>query len=287
MIHWLKILLHLTKFRISLFAALSTSAGFILSHRGLSGEILPPVLGVFSLACGACALNQYQERRSDRVMERTRRRPLPAGRLCPPTVLKLSFSLVLLGLLILSLGTNWKALGIGISALILYNGVYTPLKKKTAFAALPGALIGAIPPVLGWISDVKDGTAPQIVATALFFFIWQIPHFWLLFLSSGSEYERAGFPALTRIFSSAQVGRITFVWLFGTAVTCLLIPLFARIDSYLIYGGLLVAGGWLVWRGSGLLRPGLRGSRLQTAFSSVNLYAFFVVTLLILGCLSG
>ncbi len=287
MIRWLTILLHLTKFSISLFAALSTAAGFILAHQGLSGDILPPVLGVFLLACGSCALNQYQERQSDRIMERTQGRPLPAGELSPPTVLKISFCLVFPGLLILPLETNWKALGLGIAAMILYNGIYTPLKKRTAFAAVPGALIGAIPPILGWISEGKHPLGPQILAVAFFFFIWQIPHFWILFLNSAGEYERAGFPALTRIFSLVQIRRITFIWLLGAVVTCLLIPLYGTVTSYPVYGGLFAAGCWLIWKGSGLLRPGLTRHSLQTAFNSINLYALVVVTLLILGCLSG
>ena len=170
MVHQIEILSQLTKLRIALFAALSTSAGFILACRGLSEQIVFPVLGVLSLSCGAAALNQYQERRPDRIMERTRARPLPSERLSSRAVLKISFSLVLLGLLILFLRTNWKALAIGISAVVLYNGVYTPLKKKTAFAVLPGALIGALPPLLGWISARKDGLTPPIVAVALFFF---------------------------------------------------------------------------------------------------------------------
>jgi heme o synthase len=287
MIRWLTILLHLTKFRISLFAALSTAAGFTLARQGLSGEIVPPVLSVLFLACGCCALNQYQERESDRIMERTQGRPLPTGKLSPPTVLKISFCLVFPGCLILSLETNWRALGLGIAAMILYNGIYTPLKKRTAFASIPGALIGAIPPVLGWISEGKHPVGSQILAMAFFFFIWQIPHFWILFLNSASEYERAGFPALTRIFSPVQIRRITFLWLLGAAVACLLIPLFGTVTSYPVYAGFLAAGCWLIWKGSGLLRTGLTGYSLQTAFNSINLYAVLVVTLLIIGCLSG
>jgi hypothetical protein len=86
-----------------------------------------------------------------------------------------------------------------------YNGVYTFLKRKSPFAAIPGAVIGAIPPAIGWICG-KGALSfdPQILALSFFFFIWQVPHFWLLLLNFGRDYEKAGFPSLTRIFNSAS-----------------------------------------------------------------------------------
>jgi protoheme IX farnesyltransferase len=286
MTRWLHILLQLTKFKISLFAALSTAAGFILARQGLSEAILPPVLGVFFLACGACALNQYQERQSDRIMERTQGRPLPSGRLDPPGALKISLFFLLLGMFILYVGTNWIAFASGGFAVILYNGIYTFLKRKTAFAVIPGGLIGAIPPVLGWISEGRHFPAPQILAVAFFFFIWQIPHFWLLLLNSSKDYERAGFPALTRVFTPAQLRRVTFIWIAGTAAACLLVPLFGVMESYTIYGGMFAGVLLLVWKASGLLKRSATELSLQLAFRTINLYALMVVVLLILGSLN-
>ena len=278
--HWVKIILELTKFRISLLATFSASAGFILAKQGLSGEIIMPIIGVFCLASGSCALNQYQERKSDQWMERTQKRPIPSKRLHPVAALKISLLCLLGGASILMAGTNWVALGLGAFAVFWYNGIYTPLKRKTAFAAIPGALIGTIPPVLGWVSGGGHLLDPQILAIALFFFIWQVPHFWLLLLDFGKDYERAGFPSLTRIFTPPQLRRITFTWVFATAVACLMIPLFGLVNFYGVRMGFLVAGSWLVWKAFMLLRSHHSEFSLRPTFNSINAYVLLVMFLL-------
>jgi protoheme IX farnesyltransferase len=279
MIHAFQILLELTKFKISLFAALSTFTGFILAHQELSGEIILPVTGVFFLACGSCALNQYQEREDDRRMERTKARPIPSGKLKPSTAFLISIGLIFSGSFILLYGASLIAWELGLFAMVWYNGVYTYLKRKSAFAVIPGALIGAVPPLLGWISGGGYLLDPRILAVASFFFIWQVPHFWLLLLDFGEDYENAGFPSLTRVFTPAQLGRITFIWIFATAVTCVIIPLFGIVESPVIRGGLLVLAFWLVWKGSILLKVRSLESPFHFTFNTINSYALLVILL--------
>ena len=280
--HRVKIILELTKFRIALFAALSTSAGFILAKQGFSSDMMTAVLGVFFLACGSCALNQYQERHTDRLMERTWGRPIPSGRLNAATALKIAVLLLSLGAMVLLKGANGIVLGLGALALFWYNGLYTFLKRRTAFAVIPGALVGAIPPSLGWVHGGGRPFDPQILALAFFFFIWQIPHFWLLLLNYGEEYEKAGFPSLTRIFTPAQLKRITFTWVFATAVACLMIPLFGLVSFYAFQVSLLIAGIWLVWKAFILLRRHHSEFSLRLTFNSINAYILLVIFLLTL-----
>jgi len=282
LIHWFHILLELTKFKISLFAALSTFTGFILAHQELSGKIFLPVMGVFLLACGSCALNQYQERHHDRLMERTQNRPLPSKKLHPLTGLGISLSLLLLGFFIFHYGANQMVLGMGIFAIFWYNGFYTPLKRKTAFAVIPGAMIGGIPPLIGWVSGGGYFLDPKILAISFFFFMWQVPHFWLLLLNFGKDYENAGFPSLTQIFTSAQLRRITFMWIFATAVTCVLIPLFGVVEFYAIKGSLFAAGFWLVWKTSRSLTDQSREFPFWFNFKVINSYVLLVIFLLTL-----
>jgi heme o synthase len=280
---WINILLELTKFRISLFSTLSTFAGFILARRGLSSDMILPILGVFLLASGSCALNQYQERQNDHLMERTQGRPIPSKKLSPSTALKISIGLLLFGSILLYFGAHWSALGLGLFAVLWYNGVYTFLKRKSAFAAIPGALVGAIPPVIGWISGKGFFSLdPQILAISFFFFIWQVPHFWLLLLNFGRDYEKAGLPSLTRIFTSAQLSRITFIWIFATAAACMMIPLFGIVESHTIQGGLWVAAFWLMWKSLRLLTAKGRKFSLPFTFKTVNSYAVVVMILLTL-----
>jgi len=272
------LLIDLTKFRISLFVTLSAGLGFVLAYKGLSKEMILPLLGVFLLASGACALNQYQERREDQKMERTKGRPIPSGRLSPSSALKISFSLLLLGFSILYAGTNGEALGLGLLAVLWYNGIYTPLKKKTVFAAIPGALVGAIPPAIGWFSG---GGLPdsRILAVSFFFFVWQIPHFWLLLLDYREDYKNAGLPCLTQAYGLKQVERISFIWIFTTAVAGLLIPLFGIGNSLPTLVGLLILGIWLIWKTSKILFGQPQASLFRSAFRTVNFYILSVMVL--------
>jgi len=280
---WVNIFLELIKVKISLFSALSTSVGFILAQRGLSKEMILPMLGVFFLASGSCALNQYQERRNDQLMERTKGRPIPSKRLSPSAALKISLGLHGFGSIILYLGGHGSALGLGLLAVVWYNGVYTFLKRKSAFAAIPGALVGAIPPVIGWISGKGFFSLnPQILAISFFFFIWQVPHFWLLLLNFGREYEKAGLPSLTRMLTSAQLSRISFIWIFATVTACMMIPMFDLVESHAIRGGLLVSACWLIWRSLGLLSARGRNILLPFTFKTINAYAVVVMILLTL-----
>ena len=212
-------------------------------------------------------------------MERTRGRPIPSQRLDPATALKIAFFLLILGGFTLLKGANGIAFGLGVLALFWYNGLYTFLKRKTAFAVIPGALVGAIPPLLGWVHGGGHPFDPQILAVAFFFFIWQVPHFWLLLLNFGKDYEKAGFPSLTRIFTPAQLSRITFIWISATAVACMVIQLFSIVESLAIRGGLFMAAFWLVWKGSRLLKVCSPESHFHFTFSAINAYAFLVMVL--------
>ena len=284
MMKWVSILLDLTKFKISLFAALSASAGFILAKQEISREIIIPVIGILSLACGSCALNQYQERIIDGRMDRTKSRPLPAGKLGPVTALWISLGLITLGSLFLFYGSNgpsWGLGSLGLFALLWYNGVYTYLKRVTALAAIPGALVGVIPPVLGWTSGGGSAHDPRIWVFAFFFFIWQIPHFWLLLLSYGGDYDQSGLPSLSKRFSIEQLKRMILIWMLSTAVSSLFIPLFGFVRFHLFVLLLLFATFWLVRNAVNLFFHSLsKEVSFRYAFTSLNIYVLFVIALL-------
>jgi protoheme IX farnesyltransferase len=275
----IKILLELTKFKISSFATLSACVGFLLAQQNPSEGIILIVLGVFFLACGSCALNQYQERRTDRFMGRTQGRPIPSKKLDASTGLRISLGLLFLGSILLYMA-NPMALGLGIFAVLWYNFVYTPLKRKTAFAVIPGAIIGAIPPLLGWVSGGGYLLDPKILAVSFFFFMWQVPHFWLLILNVRKDYENAGLPSLNQVFTSAQLRRMTFTWIFAVAVACVMIPLFGIIESYITHVSLFIAGFWLVWKTSRILMARSRELSFGVNFKVINIYVLLVMFLL-------
>jgi protoheme IX farnesyltransferase len=277
---WGNLLLHLGKIKISLLATLSTATGYLLATGKITIHMLVPSAAVFLLACGSCALNQYQEREIDQWMARTKSRPIPSGRLNPETALWISIGLILSGSLILFCGTGGPALALGLFAVFWYNLIYTPLKRITAFATIPGALVGVVPPVLGWVTGGGRILDPRIGGVALFFFIWQMPHFWLLLLDFSKDYENAGLPSITKILSTKQIKRIIFIWLLSTGVSSLLVPLFGSLNSFFFCLLLVASAGWLFWSTVFFLRSyGDEGS-LKATFMKLNIYAVLVLSLL-------
>jgi protoheme IX farnesyltransferase len=277
---WADLFLHLGKIKISLLAALSTAMGYLLATGTITIHVLVPTAAVFLLACGSCALNQYQEREIDRWMERTKSRPIPSGRLSPETALWISIGLILSGALILLFGAGDLTLPLGLFAVLWYNLIYTPLKQKTAFAAVPGALVGVVPPALGWVAGGGRILDPRIAGVALFFFIWQIPHFWLLLLDASKDYENAGLPSITKIFSTDQIKRVVFIWLLSTAASSLILPLFGLSKLFFTYLFLVAAASWLFWVAIIFLKSYPQHISLRPIFTTLNSYVLMVTSLL-------
>jgi protoheme IX farnesyltransferase len=241
--------------------------------------MIVPIIGVFLLACGSSALNQYQERDIDARMERTRHRPIPGGVISAAQALTASLILITSGLSFLIYDGGNAAFCLGLGAVLWYNGVYTFLKKKSAFAAVPGALVGAIPPAIGWASAGGELFNPMLLAFCFLFFMWQVPHFWLLVLRHGKEYEKAGLPSLSRLLSRAQISRITFIWIFATAAASLALPLYGMGNFRTVYVALVLAAVWLIGNGAKLLRVGAAEPSI-VAFRRINGYIFIVMLLL-------
>ncbi|HET6489292.1 MAG TPA: protoheme IX farnesyltransferase [Syntrophales bacterium] len=248
-----RIYLCLCKARISLFSSLSAAMGFFLVTEP-AWERLPELLtGVFLLSCGACALNQYLERDADARMTRTARRPIPSGKIRAGRALALSLLLTLSGEGFLFFTGNAAVPLLGAAAVLWYNVVYIGLKRLSAFAVVPGALVGSIPPVMGWAAGGGTLSDPRLASLAFFFFMWQVPHFWLHLLTYGKEYTEAGLPSLTDAFSRDQLERLTFQWLSATAISALLLGLSGLLQSPVAKAGLFAASLWLVSGGIFLL----------------------------------
>jgi protoheme IX farnesyltransferase len=274
-----KIFFELTKVKITSFVTVTTAFGYIAASGKIDLMIIPVLFGVLFLAFGSAALNHFQEKDFDAKMNRTKDRPIPSGRISSANTLSISLILIFSGSLVLFLGANFLALVFGLLNLVWYNFVYTLLKRKTPFAIVPGSLVGAIPPIIGWVAAGGSLLDPQIVIIAFFFFIWQIPHFWLLLLVMDKDYQQAGFPTLTQIFNHAQLSRITFIWIISTAVTGLMIPLFGIVADFWINIGLFLSGALLTWKAFGLLVESEDFSAFRLNFKYINYFALFVVFL--------
>lgn len=269
----------LSRLYISLFACYATATGFFLGPYHRITDVVVSAAAVFFLACGASALNQYQERSIDAKMERTRRRPLPSGAVTPPQALSFSLIMICAGMYMLMQSGEVLPFLLGAVAVLMYNGIYTPLKKITAFASVPGAAVGMIPPAIGWISAGGTLFDARLAAVCFLFFMWQIPHFWLLLLRYADDYKKAGLPSLASILSPAQISRVISIWIFASSVASLLLPLYGTVKSSIVYFSLVLLAVWLLWNGSLLLqKPTL--TRPTELFRVINIYLLLIMSLL-------
>jgi len=249
-----KLLMELSKVKITFAVAFTTIAGYLLAKGSFDTGLILPTIGIFLLACGSSALNHYQDSDRDKLMLRTKNRPIPSGRISRSKTLVVATLLSAAGAFLVYMGSNLVGLALGLLALIWYNAIYTPMKRKTAYAVVPGSIIGAIPPIVGWVAGGGYVTDPQVILLAFFFFIWQVPHFWLLMLKYGKEYIEAGYPSITQVYSEKSIRYMIFLWTLATAATALMLPLFGIIETSLFTIILLLSVIWLIYIFSGILR---------------------------------
>jgi protoheme IX farnesyltransferase len=157
--------------------------------------VLSLVIGTALVASGASAVNQVYERRTDALMRRTRLRPMADRRVTPDEALKYAAVLCAAGLMLLAFGANPLSALVALATLVSYAAIYTPLKARTSFATVIGAIPGALPPVIGWAAATGDLSRGAWVLFAIVF-LWQLPHFLAIAWMYREDYARAGFPML-------------------------------------------------------------------------------------------
>ena len=276
------IFLELTKLRISGASTFTAAAGYVAFLRGANAGLVTTLLGILLLAMGSSALNEVQEHKLDALMPRTANRPIPRGDLSPATAALIAVAMAVAGFLLLLLAHNLTSALLGALALAWYNGFYTPLKRVSAFAVVPGSLIGALPPAIGWTAAGGHLTDPSVLALAFVFFIWQVPHFWLLVGLHAEGYEAAGYPTLVGLFGRPRLSRLTFTWTCGTAAACGLLPLFRVLGSWPAELMLGLGALWLVAGSLPLLKPGQDAALYRRVFMNINLFALVLTAAVIL-----
>ncbi|MCR4418467.1 MAG: heme o synthase [Ignavibacteria bacterium] len=272
-----KILLELTKFKITSFVTVTTFLGYVLYTKELRIDLIGVLMGVLLFSGGSAVINHYQERNFDALMRRTRNRPIPSGKVNSKIALALGILFALGGFIILYIGFNLTSALFGLLALVWYNLIYTPLKRKFALAVVPGSLIGSIPPIIGWTAAGGYPFDNSILVIAFFLFIWQIPHFWLLMLFFDDDYKAAGYPTLTSYFSKEQVFRLTFIWMIALGVASLVMPLFNLVNHPVVNYGLLLTAIWLIWNSSKLIRKNEEKLILISGFRTINTFVLLIV----------
>jgi len=279
--------LKLGKITISLPVALTGFLGYFMVEASFDLHAFYTISGIFLLALASAALNQIQERHTDALMKRTAHRPLPSGQITLSRAILFSVVCATGGSILLLLTGYPLAAAIGIFTLLWYNLVYTPLKRLTAFAVLPGALIGALPPLIGWTAAGGNPLDMEILAVAFLLFVGQMPHYWLLLIKIGKEFHQAGMPVITSLFDQRQIRNLSFVWIAATGVCVLMLPV-TPIIRHRAMSLLLIAAAILF-----LIRMFLlsyRGNLVEhwkKAFITVNLFYLLIILVLIADRLWG
>jgi len=273
--------LKLGKFTIAIPVALTGFLGYFMAQPALDLNALLSTTGIFFLSMASGSLNQIQERRTDALMERTAGRPLPSGDISLTQAIFATVSLILSGTALLMLTGHLLAPILGIFTLLWYNLVYTPLKRLTAFAVLPGALIGALPPLIGWTAAGGNPLDMEILAVAFLLFVGQMPHYWLLLIKVGHEFHQAGLPVITSLFDQRQIRNLSFMWIAATGVCVLMLPATPIIRHPAMSLLLIVAAIFFLIRMFLLSYRGNLVEHWKKAFITVNLFYLLIILVLI------
>lgn len=271
----------LYKVRIAAMATATAAMGAVVASGGLHAHAALGLAGVFLLACGAGGLNEAQEHAIDARMPRTRRRPIPTRRLTPARGAALSLAAIAAGALLLG-GVSATALALGVATVAWYNGVYTLLKRVSSLAAIPGGVVGALPPVIGYVCAGGSPLDPAAVALGVFFFVWQVPHYWILLMRIGHEYRDAGLPSLLEDLGRERLARLTFVWIAATGAVAMMLPLFVPSHAVLV----AVMGAATLWMMRAAAAMVASGGAVMV-FREINVYALVVMMLVSVGGIIG
>jgi len=161
-------------------------------------------------------------------MERTKDRPLPSGEISLANAVTISLALIAAGLLLLLI-KGWFPTLLALATVILYNFIYTPLKRFTALSILPGAFVGALCPLIGWTCAETNLFHPLALFVSIFVFLWQVPHFYLLILQYSSDYKKAGFPEIIDHIGASGIKVLVFCWIVLTSAFLFSFPFFHNI----------------------------------------------------------
>jgi len=307
----LRMVSELTKCHLTVFIALSAVFGQVIASGRFSKETLAAGGGVWLLSAGAAVLNNIQDRDHDRRFVRTRHRCLPQRKISVKTAAVPALALTGAGLAVLFWYPDTPVPGfLGLLALGCYNGLYTPLKKKSCLAVWPGIACGMLPPAVGWSmvpSAASAGTGPDLLMVMAVLGLWQVPHF--LVLRAGAQVSGGGesknsrramerrdgldgnsdfrppsssvFPCMARWWTATELQVQVLIWVSLYSLAML---------WFLLHGGIASAAGSIAMGGMALALPAgmawlqlqCRGRSGTAGFAMINLSLFVFMMLGIL-----
>jgi len=260
----------LAKPRLNMLVVASTLVGYAMADGEPLGllRVCGLLLGTGLVAGGASTFNQVAERDLDALMRRTRRRPLPDQRLQPLEGVLFGTAMTLAGLLLIVAASNVVAAAVALATLLSYVVIYTPLKRRSSFSTVVGAIPGALPPIIGW--SAVTGTMPAQAWTLFgIMFLWQLPHFLAIAWMYREDYARAGFPMLPVLEPDGRsTGRQAVVYC-AALVPVSLAPTLLRMTGTIYFAGALVLGLAFLWLTIRFARTRSVGDARRVFFGSI------------------
>jgi len=280
----LKDYISLTKAILSFAVGVPGVLVYLLVAKHITVDLWLSILAIFLLALGVSALNQFQERSFDALMPRTMTRPLITGTIGIKEALAIVTALIGISMIVEYYVLGFLGVLIFAFVVFLYNGVYTPMKRVSAYAVFPGAILGMIPPMLCWMAAGQGLLQPYFFALAWFYFIWQIPHFWLLVLMYQKDYNKAKFPNMANVVGAQSLSRITYVWILLTIVSALIAVTFFMPKSNITLAFILLHSAFMAYKGFPLLKSDTWQKKIacRKIFMQLNIYSLAVIVYLVI-----
>lgn len=260
------------------FAGMLVAPGFADLHPFLA------FVAILCLSVGAGAsgaVNMWYDRDIDAVMNRTKDRPIPMGRVAPEEALTFAVILTLASVMLMGLALNWVAAGLLAFASFFYVAIYTMwLKRSTPQNIVIGGAAGAFPPMIGWAAVTGDVSLYPIILFAIIFF-WTPPHFWALSLFSNEDYKRAKIPMLT-VVSGERVTKIQMLVYTLILLPLTLSPYFFGFASawYALAAGVL-SGLFVLSSIRVLMSDDLKHAKIMFGYSVFYLFALFLAVMVL------
>lgn len=245
-------LMSITKARLSILVVITTLCGYLAAVRGGGsgfqfGTLLHLLFGTVLAAFGSAVFNQLMEVDADARMTRTADRPLPARRIPKGVAFVLGWLLAAFGVLHLAMMVNFEAASLAAATLFSYLFVYTPMKRRSSWNTVVGAVSGALPPLIGWAGGGEPIWSWGAGFLFLLLFLWQLPHFVAINWMYREEYERGGFVMWSNgDQSGTRTARLSIVFSLLTALMPVL-PVAAGVTAPWFLAPGLLSGGVMVW----------------------------------------
>ena len=265
----------LVKLRLTTLVLITTLVGFYAGLNSESGGLAQnliklglTLLGTGLLAAGAAILNQYLERDHDARMERTARRPLPSGAIGAEAALLLGGACSVVGLLALAAWVNLLVAVLGAVTLVTYLFIYTPLKRKSEWNTIIGAIPGALPPLMGWAAARGEVDPLGWTMFGILFF-WQVPHFMAIAWMYRDDYDKAGFVMMPSVADGeARTGRQAISHTLFLVIASLM-PFTMKLAGAVYVSGAVLLGGLFLWAAVRFSRQLTRQSARVLFFASI------------------